>query len=320
MTPFLAPIRNVSTSCSAWPSFNRVRTSNDTRAYLLLILTTLCWGANPVFGRLAVGEVSPMFLVCMRWLGVFVLLVILSNRQLQRDWKTIRQRWLFILAMGGLGFTGFNALFYTAAHSTTAINIGIINSAIPVFILMGVYLVYRSPVTRQQIAGVAVALIGVLWVASSGSWSRLANLTFSTGDVLMIIASVLYAGYSVGLRKRPQVSALCFLTVISGAALLTSLPLLAVEFLMGQLVLPSPKGWLVILLITLFPSFLAQLLYIKGVGLLGPDRAGIFFNLVPVFASIFAVVFLQEPFQFFQAIALGLVLGGIWLSEKGKRT
>lgn len=296
------------------------RAEGSGRAYLLLTLTTLCWGGNAVFGRLAVGEVSPMVLVSLRWLGALALLLAFAHKQVRRDWPTIRAHLRFVAAMGTLGFTAFNALFYIAAHSTTAINIGIIQGSIPVFVLIGAFVAFRAPVARLQVAGVLVTMLGVAIVASGGDLARLAALALNFGDVLMIAACVLYAGYTVGLSRRPLVSPLSLFTGMAGAAFVTSLPLVLVEAALGQFQWPTPTGWLVLALVTVFPSFVAQIAFIQGVSLIGPSRAGVFVNLVPVFASILALIVLKEPFEPFHAIALALVLGGIWLSERGKPT
>ncbi|MDZ7839329.1 MAG: DMT family transporter [Gammaproteobacteria bacterium] len=281
--------------------------------------TTLCWGANAVFGRLAVGEISPMLLVSLRWLGAVLLMMVFANQYVRRDWPTLRRHLPFLAAMGALGFTSFNALFYVAAHSTTAVNIGIIQGSIPMFVLIGAFLAYRSAVTRLQLAGVVLTMIGVITVGSGGSLERLATLTLNHGDLLMIIACSLYAGYAVGLRRRPQVSSLGLFTVLSGAAFLFSLPLAAAEVALGQFQWPTTTGWIVVGLVTLLPSFFAQIFFIQGVALIGPGRAGVFINLVPVFASILAVAILSEPFESYHAMALGLVLAGIWLSERAGR-
>jgi drug/metabolite transporter (DMT)-like permease len=288
------------------------------RAYLLLTLTALCWGANAVFGRLAVGEISPMALVTLRWLGALGLLVVFAHAQVRRDWPVIRQRLLFASAMGAVGFTAFNALFYVAAHSTTAVNIGIIQGSIPMLVLIGAFVAYRTRVGRLQVVGVLVTMLGVAIVASGGELARLATFALNFGDVLMIGACVLYAGYTVGLSRRPPVSPLALFTVMTGAAFVSSLPLGLAEAALGQFQWPTPAGWLILALVTLFPSFLAQIFFIQGVSLIGPSRAGAFVNLVPVFASILALLVLGEPFEPFHAMALGLVLGGIWLSERGK--
>jgi drug/metabolite transporter (DMT)-like permease len=135
----------------------------------------------------------------------------------------------------------------------------------------------------------------------------------------MIAACFLYASYAVGLRRRPNVPTLSLFAVMAAAAFVVSLPFLGVEAWLGQLQWPTALGWLVIGLVTLFPSFLAQIFFIQGVDILGPGRAGVFANLVPIFASLFAVVVLSEDFAIFQAAALALVLSGIWTSERFKR-
>lgn len=287
-------------------------------AYLLLTVTALCWGGNAVFGRLAVGEVSPMALVALRWFGVVLLMGVLARQYVVRDWPVLRHHLLFVCAMGALGFTVFNALFYVAAHYTTAVNIGIIQGSIPVFVLLGVFLAYRTRVTKLQIIGVLLTMVGVALVGTGGNLGQLGALMINRGDVLMVAACALYAGYAVGLRRRPQVSSLGLFTAIAAAAFIASVPLVLAEAGMGRFQWPTSTGWLIVVMVTLFPSCLAQLCFIRGVELIGPSRAGVFVNLVPVFASFLAVTFLQEPFETFHALALGLVLGGIWLSERGK--
>ncbi len=289
------------------------------RAYLLLVITTLCWGGNAVFGRLAVGEISPMLVVALRWAGAVLLLLMFARKKLVRDWPILKPRVLYLSTMGAIGFTIFNALFYAAAHSTTALNIGIIQGGIPVFVLLGMFLFYRITITYLQMLGVLITLTGVLLVASSGNPMVLLQSDINKGDLLMLIACFCYGAYAVGLREKPDASAMAIFTLMAIAALITSLPFVAVEYFSGQFQGPTTKGWFIIGLITLFPSFIAQLCFIQGVAILGPGRAGVFVNLVPVFASIFAVILLDEHFRNYHALSLALVLGGIWLSEKFKR-
>jgi drug/metabolite transporter (DMT)-like permease len=288
------------------------------RAYVLLTLTAMCWAGNAILGRLAVGEISPMALVSLRWLGALALLVVFAHAQMRRDWPVMRQHLPFVAVMGAVGFTIFNAMFYVAAHWTTAVNLGIIQGAVPVFVLIGAFAAYRTPVGGLQAAGVLVTMVGVAIVASGGELARLTGLALNSGDVLMIAACALYSGYTVGLSRRPPVSPLSLFTGLACAAFVTSLPLALGEAALGRFQWPTPAGWLILALVTLFPSFLAQIFFIQGVALIGPGRAGVFVNLVPVFASILAMLILHEPFEPFHAVALGLVLGGIWLSERGK--
>ncbi len=293
------------------------RAGANFRAYSFLTLTSLCWGANTIFGRLAVGEISPMMLVSLRWLGALTLMVVFARRYVRQDWPVLRANLPFVAIMGALGFATFNSLFYVAAHSTTAVNLGILQGAVPAFVLIGLFAVYRIRVTGLQASGVLITMLGVALVAAAGDLSRLAALAINRGDLLMVIACMLYAGYTVALRRRPAVSPLGLFTLLAAAAFITSLPYVAVEAMLGQFQAPTPTGWVIVVLVSMFPSFLAQVCFIEGVGLIGPGRAGIFVNLVPVFAAIMAVTYLGEPFEIFHAIALTLVLVGIWLSERG---
>jgi drug/metabolite transporter (DMT)-like permease len=268
---------------------------------------------------LAVGEVSPMLLVSLRWCGAVSLLLIFAHKHVRRDWHKLRSHMLLLVLMGALGFTTFNALFYVAAYTTSGLNIGIIQGAIPVFVLVGAYIAYRTTVTAVQIMGVALTIIGVCIVASAGSLERLASLSINRGDYLMIIACLLYAGYALALRRFSDVSSLSLFSIIALSALITSIPLSSIEYLAGDFQWPTMKGWIIVLLVTLLPSFLAQICFIQGVALIGPGRAGIFVNLVPIFASFLAVSILGEPFRIYHGVALVLVLGGIWLAEQKKK-
>jgi drug/metabolite transporter (DMT)-like permease len=288
------------------------------RAYLLLTMTTICWGGNAVFSKVAVGEVSPMLLVTMRWLGAVLLLFVFASKYLKQDWSVIRSNFWYFFIMGAVGFTGFNSLFYVAAHSTTAVNIGILQGSMPAIVLAGAFIFYRTKIGALQMVGVTTTITGVVIVGIGGDVTRLAELELNIGDLIMLIACFLYSGYTLGLRKRPETSALGLFTAFALAALIASLPLTVAEYSSGQFLWPSTKGWIVIAMITVFPSFLAQIFFIQGVGMIGPGRAGVFINLVPIFASIFAVGYLSEPFELYHGMALAMVLGGIWLSERGK--
>ncbi|MXQ13967.1 DMT family transporter [Microvirga makkahensis] len=286
------------------------------QAYLLLILTTLMWGGNAIAGRLAVGHVSPMLLTCLRWIIVVLILSPLVGQQVVAEWPKIGSRWFYTILMGSAGFTAFNALFYAAAYHTTAVNLTIFQGAIPVLVLIGTILFFGARVIPLQILGMIVTILGVVLVSVKADWEILKALALNIGDVWMLIACVFYAGYTLGLRRRPPVSGLVFFTALAGVAFLTSIPLLAIEIVQGAMQWPTPRGWLILLYIGLFPSLISQLFFIRGVELIGPARAGLFVNLVPVFGALLAVLLLAEPFAFYHALGLFLVLGGIWLAER----
>lgn len=288
-------------------------------AYLLLVLTTMSWGGNAVAGKLAVGEVSPMALTLLRWGGVVVLALLFSGRRIVADWPILRANLGYLAVMGAVGFAFFNALFYLSAHSTTAINIGILQGAIPVLVMIGAYLAFRTPVSPVQALGVAVTMLGVAVITTGGELHRLEQLEFNRGDLMMLGACALYAGYTVALRRRPEVSAIAMFWAMALAAFLATIPLAALEAANGAFAWPSPKGWAILLFVTVVPSFLAQLCFMRGVQLIGPGRAGVFVNLVPIFAASFSVAILDETFAAFHAGSLVLVLGGIAIAEWGRR-
>lgn len=284
-------------------------------AHLLLTLTTLMWAGNAVASRLAVGEIAPMTLTSLRWVFVCALMPYLFRDGLRQHWPALKANWLKVTLLGTFGFTAFNTLMYVAAHSTTAINIGILQGAIPVFVLLGAFLAFRTPIGGLQALGVAVTILGVLVTASRGDVNMLAQLSFVPGDLWMIIACVLYAGYTVGIRTRPAMPALAFFTAMAIVACLVSLPLLLIEVASGQGYWPTPKGWAILAYVVIAPSILSQLFYMRAIELIGPGRAGVFVNLVPVFAPVLAVLLLGETLSLYHGLALALVLGGIWIAE-----
>lgn len=286
------------------------------QAWLLLTLTTLIWGGNVVASRLAVGEVSPMMLVALRWLLVFLMLAAVAREDVARDWPKIGAAWPRLAAFGALGYTGFNLLFYAGAHYTSGVNLAIIQGSTPIFIMLGAAMAFAQRFMPVQWIGMAVTVAGVLLIATQGDPTHLASLTLNRGDVYCLIASVLFAGYSLGLRDRPPISPLALFAAMAFAAVLASLPFAAWEMWSGAGQTPTLKGWVILAYIAVGPSFLSQLMYMRGVALIGPARAAPYYNLTPVFGALLSVLILREPFHGFHAAALAMVLAGIWLSER----
>ncbi len=289
------------------------------RAYanapLLLTLATLGWGGNTVASRLAVGEVSPMMLIFLRWGIVVIILLALQSREMRAAIPIIKGRLVWVALMGGLGMSVFNALFYIAAHTTTALNLGIIQSTMPGLILLGSFLVFGTRINLRQCFGLAITLGGVAVVISNGSLAQFLMLTFNFGDILMLGAGLFYSGYTLGLRGRPKLSSMVMMGFFAIAAFIATIPMLAIEAVTTGVIFPGREGWAVIIYIAIIPSLLSQVFFIRGVDIIGPGAAGLYANLVPVYAAILAVLLLGEDFQIFHLIALGLVFGGIYLFE-----
>ena len=283
---------------------------------LLLTLTALFWGGNAVAGRLAIGHITPLTLVFLRWLLVLIVLWPIYGGQIREHWPDIKPRLGSIVLMAFLGFTGFNVLFYFGAHYTTAINIGILQGSIPVFVLAGAFLAHGARTTPLQLVGVLITLVGVVVVATRGEPRKILDLDLNGGDLAMLAACALYAFYTVALRNRPKMTGPAFFTLLAMVAAATSVPLILAEIAIFGFTPPTLEGWLITIFVAAFPSCIAQLFFMRGVDLIGPGRAGVFVNLVPVFAAALGVGLIGEPFAWFHAAALVLVIGGIWLAQR----
>ncbi len=288
------------------------------RPFFLMIFTTLFWGGNVVAGRMAVGEVSPMAVVFLRWLIAFALLATVAARPMREEYRLMLPHWRLVLVMGIFGYTGYNALYYTAAHHTTSANMAIIQGATPIIVLLMGFAIYGAKLNRWQFLGAMLTLVGVFVSAARGDISVITTLSFNRGDLWLLIASVMYAIYTLLLRQRPAVSPLVFFAAMAAGATVSAVPLLVWEMQQGAVIWPTFKGWLIIAYIAVFPSLLCQIAYIRGIELIGPGRASIFYNLVPIFGVMLAALILFEMPTLADIVALALVIGGILIAEKFK--
>ncbi|WAX96461.1 DMT family transporter [Aminobacter sp. NyZ550] len=288
-------------------------------AYVLLLATTLFWGGNAVAGKLAVGHASPMLLTSLRWAFAAAFLGAVGWSRLRVDWAVARRQLWLLVALGGLGFTAFNAALYSALNFTSAINASIEQAGMPMVIFAANFILFRMRVSWGQILGFLLSLTGIALTASHGDLRSLLALDMNFGDALMLIAVLVYSAYTVALRFKPDIHWLSLMIVMTSAAFVTSLPFVAWEIGTGRAIAPDATGWAITAYMVLFPSILAQIFYIRGVELIGANRAGLFINMVPIFGTLLSVMIIGEDFQLYHAVAIVLVLGGIWLAEHSGR-
>ena len=292
-------------------------TKNPARlAYILLTLTTLFWGGNSVAGKMAVGEISPMLLTLSRWLIAVALIAPFAMSSLRTDWPVIRRHWMILAFYGSIGFTLFNVLLYGALTMTTAVNASIMQAAIPASVYLLNYTIFGLRVTIWQIAGFVVTLAGVAVVSTHGQITRLVSLDLNGGDALVLVAVVIYALFTVFLRFKPVMNWKSLIVVLGVIASMASLPFVWWEWQAGKLIVPGSNGLWVALYAGIFPSIVSQIFFIKGVELIGANRAGIFTNLIPIFGTGLAILIIGEPLETFHITALLLVIAGIWLAER----
>ena len=298
---------------------SRLLSSAFTSAPLLLSLATLGWAGNTVAGRLAVGEVSPLVIVFMRWTIVFAILLMTKRKELPAALPKLKGKWPWVFMMGALGLSFFNTLFYIAAQSTTAINLGLIQCAMPMFILIGATLILKTKLTFGQIIGTILTMAGVLLIISKGDFSLLVGLQINKGDWIMLGACIFYAGYTIGLQNRPDIDNMTMMTVFAGAAWVLSIPILLIEVTQGTAQWPATQlAWLIVLFISLIPSFISQVFYMRGVDLIGPDRAGVYSNLVPIYSAILGALILNEAVGLYHFLSITIVITGLTVISRSK--
>jgi drug/metabolite transporter (DMT)-like permease len=292
--------------------------SPTAKAYIFLVITGLGWAGNAVVGKFAVGHVGPMTLTLARWSIAFALIVLISLPQIRIDWPEIKKNWLVCFVSAGLGFTAFNALLYTALLHTSAINVVIEQAGIPGLIFLGNYLLFRIKLRGAQFAGYMITLLGVAVTASNGSLQTILNLGFNLGDLLMLLAGVIYAVYTISLRHKPNIHWKSMFAASAFGAMIAAIPLFAWEASSPGFIVPDLIGWGAILFTALMPSLVSQILYVRGIELIGSNRASLFINTIPVFGTLLAVIFLREPLLGFHVAALVLVVAGIAIAERGR--
>ena len=287
-------------------------------AYLFLLITAFAWGGNAVAGKLAVGHVSPFMLTFLRWVVALTIVVVISVPQIRRDWPLIRRNLAYLIGMGMIGFTAFNALLYSALHYTSAINAVIEQAGMPLVIFVANFLIFRMPVSLGQVAGFLLTLTGIALTASNGELTTLLGLKLNFGDVLLLVAVLVYSAYTVGLRFKPDIHWKSMMAATATGALIAATPLAFWEWWSGAAQLPDPHGWAAVAYTAILPSLFAQILFIKGVEIIGANRAGLFINLVPIFGMLLSIALIGEPLHLFHVISLVLVLGGIIIAERNR--
>ena len=289
--------------------------------YLLLTLTSLFWSLNWVVGRALVGHVSPFALTFIRWVVAISVMMPFALPEIRAHWPAVRRSWKIIAWLGFWGTGLHNAFAYVGVQYTTATNGVILNSSIPVMIILLGWLIYRDTITRLQALGVVVSLAGVLAILTRGDFGVLLQLSLNKGDLIVLGGMVFWAAYTIFLRMKPaELPGLAMLACcgVFGVMLLFPLFLFEMAFLEGHVEF-TPATIAAMAYVGIFPSFVGYVFWNRAVAQVGPNIAGIFVHLMPAFGSILAWLFLDETIQLFHVAGIGLILAGIALTSTGRR-
>ena len=279
--------------------------------YALLLVPPLCWAGNAVLARGVADIVPPISLAFWRWAIAFAILLPFSLGHVKRDWKTAMHSWKWMLVLSFLGISCFNSLLYTAAHTTTAINVALMQTAMPAMIILISWVVFREKISSVQMTGVMVSMAGACLIVVHGEWQVLLAMNLVEGDVLMLVAVFIYALYSALLRKRPPIHPLSLLALTFGFGTLMLLPFYLWELMAVGPFSVTPAAVMSILYVALFPSIIAYFCWNRGIELIGANRAGLFTYLIPFFASVMAIFFLGETLRGYHVVGMLLIFSGM---------
>lgn len=282
-------------------------------AIVSLIAATAFWAGNYIEGAAAVVSIDPLSLVLLRWLIAVVPLVVIAQLVERPRWRDLLRAWPAIVLLAALGLLGYNLFLYAALQHTDAFNASLVNAFNPALISIAAAIFLRERLGAAGVAGIVIALIGVLVVLSGGDLGALFRTGFGLGELLMIGAILAWTGYTIVGRAvggvPPIASTAC-------QAVVSIVVLTPVALVTGGPALPgSSEVWLALLFIGLFPSVLSYLFWNRAMKEIPPARGGVFLNLITVFTALFTVL-AGHPFTAAQLVGGAIVIAGVALANE----
>lgn len=280
--------------------------------YLCALLATIIWSGNFIIAR-GLGEiVPPITLAALRWSTATLVLLPLAWPSLWRERALLRKHLPHLVISALIGVTVFNSLIYIAGHTTNALNMALIATTTPAFVVVLARVFLGEPITFNRLIGLAAATLGITTLITRGDFTVLRTLDFHVGDIWMLGAAFLWAAYSIHLKKRPmEISQYAYL---GSTFLMGLLPLIPAAFI-EQTMVPAwhltPPTMAAILYIGIGASLIAYGLWTKAVSTVGPTTASIIYYSLPAFSGIEAYFLLNEPVTTAHMIGFAFILSGI---------
>jgi drug/metabolite transporter (DMT)-like permease len=287
--------------------------------YFIATVAPLCWAGDIVLGRAFSGTIPPFTLVFWRWAIALLIMLPLTYKTVTKDWEEIKRSWGYLSVMSLLGISGFITLLYVGLHTTTSINSALIQTTLPAIVVLLGYFLKGEKTTSIQFTGLAMCLFGAWYVVFQGNWHSAVAMELARGDLLILIATVMYGLYCTLLPKSPNINPFSFLVCITALGVVTLLPFYVWELIRVGAVTITPKVLCGVAYVAVFPSIVAYLCWNKGVALIGPSKTGIFINLVPVFTAVLAIPFLKEPLKLYHLIGMAFIFSGMILFNRTKQ-
>jgi len=289
-------------------------------AYLILILTTIFWSGNFIVGKAAsTFQIPPFSLNFYRWFFAGLILLPFTYKEILNKKKYILENIGFFIVLGITSITIFNSIVYYSLYYTQVISGILMISTIPVWIIFISSILNIEKTNIFQIIGVIFSLTGVIFIITKADLDLIKNLDFNKGDLSMVIAMFSWAVYSALLKsKKYEISQFALLQVVIITGLIFLIPIYFIEMYLGHLIVIGKPFILTLTYVVLFPGLAAFFFWIKGISLIGTNRAGIFLHLMPIFGAAMAMIIFDEKFMYYHIFGAIFIVAGIALSNKKK--
>ncbi len=292
--------------------------NNKSKAYLFLTLAAFFWSGNFIVGKAAsIYEIPPFSLNFYRWLFAFLILLPFTYKEVIKNKNYIFQNLGFFFILGITSITIFNSIVYYSLYYTQVISGVLMISTIPVWIMFIASILKIEKTNLFQIIGVILSLTGVLFIITKADIEIVKNLNFNKGDLSMVVAMLAWAIYSALLRKKTHpISQIGLLEIIIICGFIFLIPVYFVEMYLGGKIILELPFVLTLSYVVLFPGIFAFLFWIKGIDIIGANRAGVFLHLMPIFGALMAMIIFREKFMFYHFLGAIFIIAGITLSNK----
>jgi len=292
--------------------------SKNSKAYLMLILCAFFWSGNFIVGKFAtLYEVPPLTLNFFRWLIVWVILFPFTFRDILKNIKVIKKNFYSILLMSLTSISVFNSVVYYSLNFTKVLNGALMISIIPVLILFISFIFKTEKVNFRQTFGLILSIMGVATIITRLDFAKLISLDLNKGDLWLLAAMLSWAVYSIMLRThKTGLKYLSFISVLVSLGLIFLFPQFLFELNNHQIIRFNLPVFLITGYVVLFAGLGSYILWNEAVVIVGPNKAGIFLHLMPVFSSFMAIFLLNEKLMNFHIIGAIFILAGIYLSSK----
>jgi drug/metabolite transporter (DMT)-like permease len=269
-----------------------------------------------VFARAIAGHAPPATLSLVRWMAVAAILGPTALYYLRQDWGRLRSKAGVMAFLALTGGCAFGTLQYVALQYTTALNMGVVGSVSPAFIVAASFALFGDRLGPIQLAGVGVSMLGVLAIVTQLHPERLLSLSFNGGDLIILANMVLWAVYCACLRLRPNVHPISFLFIVAAWSTVGNLPFALAEYAIGFQLVPDLLTCAAVLYAAVFTTLLAYIAWNRGIDLVGAPRASAFLHTIPVFAAVLATSLLGEQLRLFHMVGFVLILAGVTLAAR----